>query len=368
MPIDSPKELRSHLQWAIEVELSTIPPYLYAMYAIEDKTSDAYGLIRSVAVEEMLHLALVSNLLSGVGGTPTLYDKEVVPSFPTPLPHHTPKLMLNLKEPDVNLIENVFLQIEQPMRTDSVSSDDEFGSIGEFYLSIEDALERLDEDYKLFEQSRDSVARATNQAYQLSNPNYYSPVEFDSEKSGGLHGISDLSGAEDAVETIIHQGEGLRDHRYADPDHKELTHYYKFKRMAKGEIQIGDTRPVIQNPTRDDINQSLHAVVDLFDACYNYLLLLLEDLFQVTDTDIEGQLVNNLYTIMSGVMPPVARYLTKQPTGKCADLHAAPTFDFYRFDTERQPKQELSELCEKTVNNHPELIDIQKIINSINQI
>ena len=47
-------ELREHLQMAIGVELSTVPPYLYAMYSIVDQTSDAALLIRSVVAEEML--------------------------------------------------------------------------------------------------------------------------------------------------------------------------------------------------------------------------------------------------------------------------------------------------------------------------
>lgn len=55
MPIDTVDDLREHLLVAIEVELSTIPPYLYAMYSIEDQSSEAALLIRSVVVEEMLH-------------------------------------------------------------------------------------------------------------------------------------------------------------------------------------------------------------------------------------------------------------------------------------------------------------------------
>ena len=36
MPITNVAELREHLLLAIEVEVSLIPPYLYAMYSIED--------------------------------------------------------------------------------------------------------------------------------------------------------------------------------------------------------------------------------------------------------------------------------------------------------------------------------------------
>lgn len=50
-----------------------------------------------VLVEEMLHLALVGNVLRAVGGTPKLYDPKVVPTFPSTMPGRTPDLPLNLR-------------------------------------------------------------------------------------------------------------------------------------------------------------------------------------------------------------------------------------------------------------------------------
>ena len=41
MPIDTAEELQEHLHLALEIELATIPPYLYAMYSIEDQKSEA---------------------------------------------------------------------------------------------------------------------------------------------------------------------------------------------------------------------------------------------------------------------------------------------------------------------------------------
>ncbi|HNG60965.1 MAG TPA: ferritin-like domain-containing protein, partial [Cellvibrionaceae bacterium] len=63
-------ELKSHLQTAIEVELATIPIYLFAYYSINRtpagfpdtalaQFADRAGAsIMSVAVEEMLHMSL----------------------------------------------------------------------------------------------------------------------------------------------------------------------------------------------------------------------------------------------------------------------------------------------------------------------
>src|SRR5665213_2756788 len=50
-------ELRSAFQTAIELEHSTIPPYLVALYSIKDGTNQvATQIIRSVVIEEMLHM------------------------------------------------------------------------------------------------------------------------------------------------------------------------------------------------------------------------------------------------------------------------------------------------------------------------
>jgi hypothetical protein len=55
--ITSLESLQEHLQWAIELERSTIPPYLCALYSIEaGHNVEATEVLSSVMVEEMLHL------------------------------------------------------------------------------------------------------------------------------------------------------------------------------------------------------------------------------------------------------------------------------------------------------------------------
>ena len=60
MPIDTVDDLRDHLQLAIQVEVATIPPYLYALYSIEDPATTSAKYLRSVATEEMLHAILMA--------------------------------------------------------------------------------------------------------------------------------------------------------------------------------------------------------------------------------------------------------------------------------------------------------------------
>ena len=75
--------VRASLQVAIELEHATIPPYLYALYSIAPGTNQAAAsIIRSVVLEEMLHLTLAANILNAVGGEPMLDDPSLFPHIP----------------------------------------------------------------------------------------------------------------------------------------------------------------------------------------------------------------------------------------------------------------------------------------------
>lgn len=68
MPITDLPDLHRHLQWALQVEHTTIPPYLCALHSIPDGYNvEAATVIRSVVMEEMLHMTLVANVLNAVG-------------------------------------------------------------------------------------------------------------------------------------------------------------------------------------------------------------------------------------------------------------------------------------------------------------
>ena len=73
MAITTVDSLRRHLQWAIELEHATLPPYLCALYSIkEGHNEEAAEVVHSVFMEEMLHLTIAANILNAVGGSPVL--------------------------------------------------------------------------------------------------------------------------------------------------------------------------------------------------------------------------------------------------------------------------------------------------------
>ncbi len=337
MGIPTVESLRTHLQWAMGVELALIPPYLYAMYSIRDTSSEAYRLIRSVVAEEMLHAALDANMLVAIGGDPGFYVEQHCPSYPMPMPHHKPPLILDLAPLNKDVLD-LFMLIEQPKETDTVSDTDEYETQGEFYVAIEQAFERLNETEDLF--------AANLPERQMGDPAYYAPVEFDAADSGGLIHILGIDDAREAIEIVIHQGEGLHEEHWADPDELELTHYFKYKELAEGDVELGEIWPMATNPKTADFDPALQRASNVFNAAYSYLLVTLDEIYEPLSAADRAELVQRLYSLMVQVMSPVGKYLAGQPHAPGSAVHAGPTFEFYEFESVATAGEELAALVD----------------------
>ena len=96
------------------------PPYLTALFSIVDGANAAVaGILRSVVMEEMLHMSIAANVLSAVGGDPHISTPSFVPRYPGPLPMgigSEPRhpFAVPLKKMSLSLVERVFMVIEEP--------------------------------------------------------------------------------------------------------------------------------------------------------------------------------------------------------------------------------------------------------------
>lgn len=343
MAIHTADNLRDHLALAMRVELSTVPPYLYALYSIEEQQSDAAKLLRSIVAEEMLHLALAANLLLAVGGEPDFRDPALRPAYPCALPRIWPPLTLNLAPATPEQLRTTFLVLEQPDPVGNVADRDAYDSLGEFYAAIETAIGRLAAAGDLFADPR--------AARQLSDERFYGPIAFNVEASGDLMLVDGLASARAAIDVIVHQGEGLDDTHWADPGQQELTHYAKLLRIADGTSPIGGLRPMRTNPRTDEYPAQVRPLSDLFNASYAAAFLLLDALY--SDRLKKGGLVNRLYTLMTHVLAPIARRLSELPLGD--GTVAGPTFEW--FDLGPEPAVRLAGLAAVVAGDHPGLID-----------
>lgn len=240
--------LKRHLYAALQLEHATIPPYLTALYSIKPGTNaEAAQIIRTVAVEEMLHLTLVGNVLNAIGGTVDLTKPGFVPSYPAYLPDGETDFSVSIRPFSKEAIET-FLMIERPaslaegeIRTVSrtphpegiaasrVTDDGEehFFSIGEFYQAIEAGLKFLHAQMgdKLF---------SGDPAKQIGPEYYYSG-------GGGLIEVHDIDTALAALDLIAEQGEGIDNHIFDEDG--EISHYYRFHQLVAGRYYTEDDEP-----------------------------------------------------------------------------------------------------------------------------
>ena len=199
-PIADLDELREHLQYAIGVELTTIPAYLCALYTIEEGTNTAaYEVIQSVVLEEMLHMALAANVLNAIGGVPSTGP---VGEGPSPVPVYPTKVPFIDRIPEIHLQRfspaalDEFLAIEYPNDASlAAESGDQYGSIGAFYEAIEAGLRAHCPD-SVFED-----AKTTRAGCQLGADQYYGGA-------GTLIEVTHLESALDAITEIVREGEG----------------------------------------------------------------------------------------------------------------------------------------------------------------
>ncbi|HET9258793.1 MAG TPA: ferritin-like protein [Acidimicrobiia bacterium] len=355
MPIETIESLRSHIELAIRVELSTIPPYLFAMYSIEDHGSEASSLIRSIVAEEMLHAALATNLLLAVGGTPSYGDRSYLPTYPMDLPHHKPPLALELAPCSMETIRDVFMRIEQPELHDSPPEPDDYESLGQFYHALEVGLEELSGRLDLFQNPQIES--------QMGNPTYYRPVTFDTEDSGGLLLIYDLVTAIDAIEIIIHQGEGLSEDRWADPTHQELTHFHKLVQIYEGESPLGRVVPVRRNPTTAGYPEEIRVVSDLFNALYRGVYLTLDQIFRGGAE--QHRAVGLLYVVMGDLMSRTARFLVEQELED--GTFAAPTFEYFEFSGP-SAVDVVRSLADRAATHFPDMMSVRDGIEGLSLI
>jgi hypothetical protein len=228
---------------------------------------------------------------------------------------------------------------------------DEFETLGQFYLALEEALHRLSAESDLFANHQPNR--------QLADASMYGPVAFDAADSGGLMLIEDLDTACRALEIIIDQGEGVGDDMWADPEHQELTHYFKFAQIADGTVPLGETWPLPDNPRVADFPEGIRPVADLFNAAYRLLFMTMEGMF-APGTD-QGRAAGHLYRVMSHCMTPIAQYLVTLPVD--ANHNAGPTFEWYEFTAD--PITEIVGLAATASATHPALAPVEAALRAM---
>jgi hypothetical protein len=233
--ITSLESLREHLQWATELEHSTIPPYLCALYSIKaGHNTEAIEVLSSVMVDEMLHLTLAANLLSAVGGRPRLDIPEMLPGYPHPLPHGDRSFEISLFRFGLEAIES-FLKIEKPSPAGAPPEDDNYQTIAQFYDAFKQGFRDLSASLG------ETNVFCGDPARQVTDQHFYSG-------GGRIIAVNNLATALAALDEIVEQGEGASHVQVWDgdsdvfhPERDQVAHYYRFQELKLGDGIAGET-------------------------------------------------------------------------------------------------------------------------------
>lgn len=154
------RHLRAHLQYAVDLELWTIPFYMSALFSIVDRSSAAYQLVQSVVHQEMLHLQLASNIANAYGLPPTFdaprYVDQAIPHLDFSIDDPDPRAEFTPFSAEIGPLDservNAMCLVEFPEWGQSPPDlrDDvtEYGSIGAFYDAVEYGARLLQSDLR----------------------------------------------------------------------------------------------------------------------------------------------------------------------------------------------------------------------------
>ncbi len=296
---------------AAELEHAIMCQYLFAAFSLKQDTAEGltgerFEAVRrwrtqvsQVATQEMLHLALVHNLLSSVGAAPHLAR----PNLPAPAAHYPAGVQLVLMPFGEQALRH-FMFLERPEGMDLRDADglaavgqaapamsardivphgQDFATVGHLYRSIEAGFEHLaaarGEDWLFVGPPR---AQATSAQFGWPE----------------LVPVTDLASARRAIEEILEQGEGPRGNWRNAHFGQFVAILDEYQQLRAADPDFEPVRPVmaanVRRPEREVpvplITDPLTArVADLFNVAYEILLQMLERFFAHT-TESDAQL------------------------------------------------------------------------------
>ncbi len=296
----------TNLQLTLGVELAVIPPYLYALWSIKPAAEgagpaarEAARTIRAVLYEEMLHAALVGNILNALGKAPHVTSH--LATYPGPLPGHIKagpyafNVFLGSFSADT---VDMFLKIENPHWANPGAAADGWTTLREMYDRV--------------------VAELRQQNPPFSGGRQIAAA--DSPGAGRMLPVTSLQSAIDAIAIILDQGEGLQPKKkdepsvYEDDKDHEVAHYYQFQTIrdyfSGGLVMPSrDVYPLIENPDPERYSLAQRAANDRFNQVYTALLNSMQKMFTSPSptpfgrpTELMGQL-SHLTAVLRSLGP-----------------------------------------------------------------
>jgi ferritin-like protein len=337
--VEDRKELTYLLCQAAELEHGLMCEYLYAAFSL--KGSPGPGLradqleaverwrrmIFTIAAEEMLHWAMVQNLLTAVGSAPYVSR----PHMPHQAKGYPPGVQVRLLGFGEAALQH-FVYLERPegmegadaagfepagpppppMRPEEViPRGQDFATVGHLYRSIERGFAHLADklgDDRLF----------IGPAFQQADEATFGWPD--------LRPITGLAGANRAIERIVEQGEGARGDWANAHYGRFLAVLNEYRAMRQHDPGFEPAHPVVAAATRgvEGIEPDVYisdpatgGCSDLFNAVYELLLQMIARYFAFGHETPEQRqvLAHAAVDLMFGAIKPLGLLLARLPAG-----------------------------------------------------
>jgi len=242
---DARQALGVLLQSALQLEFATIPTYLSAAFSLT-ANSKIYQLILRAAIEEMLHMTAVANLMNAIGIAPNIL--AAVPEYPYHLTVLEPPLKLDLRSFSFEFIGELFMRIEAPENpvVFERARADRPRTIGQFYAGIIDII-KSDTIPGLFD---NAVRDAYRQRAVVPN---FAPIAYLNNQDTSKYPlqpdidfrITDKKSGVRHLSWVVDQGEGSAPF---DPLTAEGLpgHYYRFESILKSRFLVKDANATLK--------------------------------------------------------------------------------------------------------------------------
>ena len=429
----TPENMEEALQQAIEIEIATLPTYLSTYYSIQrvpqqqtmideftslfinvcKKTEEeaaeqalersaqimvfankAGANIISVAVEEMLHMSLVSNVKQAMFGHPELTGKSPK-EWPAYLAGHEPAFPINRAKLSGKQLDT-FMRIESPKPLDNTllkTAAIPYHTIGDFYQGIQDCIRKDYQEDCQYDPDRPQLV--PNRGYYAQNnidSMYYDkqhkPVYQNADDAGNLIHVVNTKTALQALAIIIEQGEGAgsdndADRIYDDPSCKELAHYYKFEQLKEEldcinrlfKATFGDDFEVEKyfiynfedNATTAHFPTSIQAVSNLTNAMYSYLFIMSQACYHADEHTQFEIFMFGIHKSMLWILSSLCNTMnTFKYIGKDGKEYVATaTYEEYQFSASSSPKSQIIELFNQALGAYEGIDYIKERIHDL---
>ena len=361
--IDTREELTYALHEAAELEHGLLIQYLFAAFSLkknidEGITGEQQELIRkwekqilTVAREEMVHLGTVCNLLSAIGAAPHFAR----PNFPQEATKYYPFSFTLSRFSDESLYRFIRFELPKgkkppppPQIRDSLLKTIDSRMLTVLFNISPDPLEYeyVGELYRKVREGFDTISEET----LFIGPKAGQEDEEWSERIS-VSRVVDRQTANNAIDLIIDSGEG-------SPGHRKGSHYDTFLKMRaelneqlQHQSDFDPSRPVVPNPRTRKFhrdapttqgttfieNESAKSVAELFNECYEVVLLMLSPLYSFVGETAQQRdtLRQSSRQFMTSVLRPIAEILTERPAATTTTFNnshngnAGPTFELY---------------------------------------